>query len=77
MRLHFKKGIDIAVAKSGLTHKEFRERLGINNNMTWWNRRHSDKLTLQQAVGIAEVAGITIFELIEDMQVKPALRSEQ
>ncbi len=75
MKLHIRKGIDVAVVKSGLTHKEFRERLGIKNNMTWWNRRHSERLTLLQAVEIAEVAGITVFDLIKDMQINDKKRN--
>ena len=73
MKLNYKKGIEIAIAKSGLTQKEFRERLGINNNMTFWNRKNSPNLTLTDAVKIAEVAGITIFELIEDMKEREPL----
>ena len=69
MKLDIKRGIEIAIIKSGLSHKQFRDKLGINNNMTFWNRRNRDTLTLKQAVEIADVAGISIYELIEDMKV--------
>lgn len=69
MKLDIKRGIEIAIIKSGLSHKQFRDKLGINNNMTFWNRRNRDTLTLKQAVEIADVAGISIYELIEDMRV--------
>ena len=75
VNLNIKKGIEIAVVKSGLTQKEFRTELGINNDMTFWNRKHSPNLTLKHACEIADVAGITIFELIEDMKEETALQN--
>ena len=69
MKLHHRKGIDIAVARSGLTHKEFSKKLGINNQMTWWNHRHRNELKLDLALRIAELSGVTIYQLIRDMDV--------
>ena len=75
MKLNYRTGINMAVAKSGLTNKQFRKQLGINTNMTWYNRKKKPTLTLQQAVEIADVAGITIYQLIDYMRDSETVQS--
>ena len=67
MQLNYKKGISVAIAKSGLSVSDFCKELGVSR-MCLHNWKNGENLKLKHATKIAEVAQISIHDLIEDMK---------